>query len=169
MAQCNTRWLTDLAYALKAPINVIRVAILLYIGWKRCVWSCCSGVFCFLQVVQKPERRRGHVQHSTLWNWAQSFADCISRAVSFFFFFKRHWLWRLRTRVIEVHQGIFNMKNSLFSCWFKVSMRPLCYGSISMHFSGFIASLTCVHEIMEHASDVSKLLGWHCVSLVVML
>ena len=28
----------------------------------------------------------------------------------------------------------------------------------AMYFSGFIASSACVHEIMQHADDVSKLL-----------
>ena len=38
-----------------------------------------------------------------------------------------------------------------------------------MHLNGFIASFAVVQEIMEHASDVSKLLDCNCVTLVVML
>ena len=38
-----------------------------------------------------------------------------------------------------------------------------------MHFIGFIASSACVREIMEHADEVSKLLGGNCVTLVKML
>ena len=38
-----------------------------------------------------------------------------------------------------------------------------------MHFIGFIASSACVREIMEHADEVSKLLGGNCVTLLKML
>ena len=38
-----------------------------------------------------------------------------------------------------------------------------------MHFIGFIASSACVRQIMEHADEVSKLLGGNCVTLLKML
>ena len=34
-----------------------------------------------------------------------------------------------------------------------------------MPFNGFMTSSVCVHKIMEHADDVSKLVGWSNVTL----
>ena len=34
-----------------------------------------------------------------------------------------------------------------------------------MHFNGFMTSSVCVHKIMEHADDVSKLVGRSNVTL----
>ena len=38
-----------------------------------------------------------------------------------------------------------------------------------MHFNGFMTSSVCVHEIMEHADDVSKLVGWSNVTVTLCL
>ena len=38
-----------------------------------------------------------------------------------------------------------------------------------MHFNGFISSSVCVHTIREHADDVSKFLGWNCMTLLALL
>ena len=34
-----------------------------------------------------------------------------------------------------------------------------------MHFNGFIASLACVHKIIEPADNISKLFEWNCITL----
>ena len=38
-----------------------------------------------------------------------------------------------------------------------------------MHFNGFIASPVCLDKIIEHADDVSMLLGWNYTTLLAML
>ena len=39
--------------------------------------------------------------------------------------------------------------------------------SLHMHFNDFIAPSACVHKIMEHADDLSKMLNWNYVTLLV--
>ena len=38
-----------------------------------------------------------------------------------------------------------------------------------MHFSGFVGSSPSIHQIMQHADDISKLLGCNAVTLFALL
>ena len=52
---------------------------------------------------------------------------------------------------------------------YEILVSPNYWKFTEMHFNGFIASSACGHKNMEHADDVSKFLGWNCVTLLAII